>query len=68
ITHAIAAEIAEGYEASYSKMMTAATAAGCFKPLGEIEIVSRGSRTLPMRSQTRGVVRILERTDKTCPW
>lgn len=68
ITHAIAAETPEGYEASYSKMMTAATAAGCFKTLGEVEIVSRGSRTLPMLSQTRGAVRILERTDKTCPW
>ena len=68
ITHAIAAEVGEGYEASYSKMMTAATMAGCFKTLAEIKIESRSSRTLPTRSQTRGVVRILERTDNNCPW
>lgn len=68
ITHAIAAEIPEGYEASYSKMITAAAAAGCFKTLADVEIVSRGSRTLPTRSETRGAVRILKWTDKTCPW
>jgi hypothetical protein len=69
VTHAIANKrVVAGYGESYDRLMQAATKAGCFTAIGEVEAVSQASRTLRALYRGSETIQILKRTDKNCPW